>query len=65
MKITKSVEEHLKQEEDTTVKMDLECLTEELDAKLRELSKDLVSLYQQRCSSTCCAKSASTRAITW
>ena len=36
LKIAKSVV-HLKQEEDTTVKMDLECLTEELDAKLREL----------------------------
>ena len=33
VKVAKSVE-HLKQEEETTVKTDLECLTEELDAKL-------------------------------
>ena len=36
MKIAKSIE-HLKQEEETTVKTDLEGLTQELDAKLREL----------------------------
>ena len=36
VKIAKNVEQ-FKQEEETTVKMDLECLTEELDAKLRDL----------------------------
>jgi hypothetical protein len=36
LKIAKSVE-RLKQAEDTIVKMDQECLTEELDAKLRKL----------------------------
>ena len=36
LKIAKTVEQ-FKQEEETTVKMDLECLTEELDAKLRDL----------------------------
>ena len=36
VKIAKSVE-HLKQKEETVVKQDLECFTEELDAKLRDL----------------------------
>ena len=36
VQIAKTVEQ-FKQEEETTVKMDLECLTEELDAKLRDL----------------------------